>query len=69
MPMPPLAGYKTYAVAVLMGLGASTYALGWIERSTFEALMAFLGAGGLAALRKGVRDETAALPKPVPPTT
>jgi hypothetical protein len=59
----PLAGAKTYIVAALMGLAAIAFALGWIDRSTFEALMGLLNAGGLAALRQGVTQETAALPK------
>ena len=65
--MPTLMGHKTYVCAALMALAAVGYAFAWIDRSTFETLMGVLGAGGLAALRKGVADETAALPKPMPP--
>ena len=62
--MPQLHGMKTYLCAALLALSAVAYALGWIERATFEVLFGVFNAGGLAALRKGVRDETAALPKP-----
>lgn len=63
------AGWRTYAVAVAMGLAALLYGLGLIERNTFEALMGLFNGLGFAALRKGVRDETVALPKGEPPVT
>jgi hypothetical protein len=58
-------GYKTYIVgALLAALSAARY-FGFIDWQTHEALVGLLTGAGLMALRQGIADETAALPKPV----
>jgi len=49
--MNALTGYKTYIVAVLLGVLAAGKYLGWVDNGTFEALLALLTGSGLAALR------------------
>ena len=49
-----MSGYKTYIIAVALGALAVVHSLGYINDQIYQALMAALGAGGLAALRAGV---------------
>ena len=49
-----MSGYKTYISAGTMGALAVAFALGWINRDTYEALVGIAVASGLAALRAGV---------------
>jgi hypothetical protein len=50
-----LTGKKTYLAAG--GIALATFALwmGWIDQKFYEVLLGLLGAGGLAALRQGVK--------------
>ena len=50
-----LDGYKTYIVAFLIAIAGFSMGRGWIDQSTFEAIVAILAGGGLAALRAGVK--------------
>ncbi|KKL67843.1 hypothetical protein LCGC14_2130910 [marine sediment metagenome] len=47
-------GKKTYIVAVLIGIATTVRQLGFIDDEFFKAILVFLGAGGLAALRAGI---------------
>ncbi len=49
-----LNGKKTYIVAAIMGLGAFSRAMGWLDQNQFELLLSLGGSLGLAALRSGV---------------
>ena len=49
-----LDGKKTYIFAALLALATFAKTVGWIDESTYQALLALFGAGGLAALRSGV---------------
>lgn len=49
-----LLGNKTYIAAAAMAILSFIYAMGWIDRSIFDAMSVFLGSLGLAALRSGV---------------
>lgn len=53
-----LTGNKTYLLAVCIGVLSAAHALGWITEDTFHTLVGLLGAGGLAALRAGVKRDT-----------
>lgn len=46
-----LSGYKTYLCAVGIGVATAAKALGYLDEATYQAIVGFLGAGGLAALR------------------
>ena len=50
-----LSGKKTYIVAGLVGLATAIYHLGYITSDLYVAILGFLGAGGLASLRAGVK--------------
>lgn len=50
-------GYKTYLIAAAAALTTAAHSLGWIDGQTYTAIMGFLGAGGLATLRAGVKTE------------
>jgi len=50
-----MSGKKTYIVAGLIGVVTAVRYLGIIDDEIYKAVMAFLGAGGLAALRAGVK--------------
>ena len=50
-----LDGKKTYIFAALIALATFAKTIGWIDDNTYQALMALFGAGGLAALRAGVK--------------
>jgi len=45
-----LKGYKTYIVAILAGLVAAAYTLGYIDEQTRDTLLALLGAGALGTV-------------------
>ena len=49
-----LSGKKTYLLAGGGAVVTMAWLLGWVDRDTYEAVMAFLGFGGLATLRAGV---------------
>ena len=49
-----LEGKKTYIFAALVALATFAKTIGWIDDTTYQALLALFGAGGLAALRSGV---------------
>lgn len=49
-----MAGYKTYLVAVAMGLLVAAHFLGWVPDAAYQTLLGLLASGGLAALRAGV---------------
>ncbi|MFQ5658658.1 MAG: hypothetical protein ACE5G5_14040 [Candidatus Methylomirabilales bacterium] len=49
-----LQGSKTYIVAVLIGVASAAKFLGLVDDEFYKAILVFLGAGGLAALRAGV---------------
>ena len=50
-----LDGKKTYIMAALVALATFAKAMSWIDENTYQALLALFGAGGLAALRAGVK--------------
>lgn len=52
-----MSGYKTYLIAVGVGLATVAKVLGWIDSTTYEVILSLLGAGGLASLRAGVAKE------------
>jgi len=49
-------GYKTYICAAGAGLATVAQILGWIDAAQYTAILGLLGAGGLAALRAGVKN-------------
>lgn len=49
-----LVGRKTYLVAFALALVTFGQAVGWIDQNVYEALIGFMGALGLGALRAGV---------------
>lgn len=49
-----LSGKKTYLIAVATILVAGLHTVGYVTDSGYNAALALLGAGGLAALRAGV---------------
>lgn len=51
-----LKGYKTYVIAGLVGIVATTQTLGYIDSATATTLYGLLGAGGLASLRAGISN-------------
>ena len=52
-----MTGWKTYAVAGLMGVATVAQAMGWIDQQTFVTIMGLLNGTGFAALRAGVANE------------
>lgn len=48
-------GYKTYLCAAGIALATFAKTIGWIDDAAYQAIIAVLGAGGLAALRAGVK--------------
>ena len=52
-----MTGWKTYAVAGLMGVATVAQAMGWIDQQTFVTIMGILNGGGFAALRAGVKSD------------
>ncbi len=49
-----LSGYKTYIIAVLIGIATVVHQIGYIDALTYQTILGILGAGGLAALRIGI---------------
>lgn len=49
-----LIGYRTYISALAIGVLAGLHALGIVGDSTYQTLLAVVGAGGLASLRAAV---------------
>jgi len=49
-----LAGYKTYIVAIVVAVMTAVYQLGYIDQSTYQTALGWLGAAGLATLRAGI---------------
>jgi len=47
-------GYKTYIIAILIGVLATGHALGYVDDTSFQTFTALLASGGLMALRAGV---------------
>ena len=45
-----LKGYKTYLVAALTAALTFAHSMGYIDTTTYQALLALLGAGGLASV-------------------
>ena len=48
-------GNKTYIAAGVMGLATVLHTSGLIDAVTYQLVMGLFGAGGLAALRVGVK--------------
>lgn len=51
-----LKGYKTYFIAAAVGAVTVFYYLGYMDGDTYSAVLGFLGAGGLATLRAGIKN-------------
>ena len=49
-----LSGKKTYLVAGVAALVTFVYMTGFLDEPSYKAIMGFLTAGGLAALRAGI---------------
>ena len=49
-----LTSWKTYVVAVCLGLATVAKALGYLDENAYLTIMGFLNAAGLGALRAGV---------------
>ena len=49
-----MSGYKTYAIAALIGVVTVAHQLGYIDDNLRDTILGFLGAGGLATLRAGI---------------
>ena len=50
----PMFGYKTYIIAAAIGIATALHSAGIIDNDLYLAILGFLNAGGLAALRAGV---------------
>jgi len=49
-----LSGYRSYIVAVLVAIATAAYQLNYIDLSTYQTVLGWLGAAGLATLRAGI---------------
>jgi hypothetical protein len=49
-----LMGKKTYFVALGIALDVFAHQMSWCSDNTFQAILGFLGAGGVAAMRSAV---------------
>jgi len=49
-----LAGKKSYLLAGAVALATFAKAMGWIGDDLYTAMLGFLGAGSVAALRAGI---------------
>jgi hypothetical protein len=49
--MESLQGYKTYIIAIAIGVVTIIHHLGYIDAATFATLLGLLNAGGLGSLR------------------
>jgi methyl coenzyme M reductase alpha subunit len=52
-----LSGWKTYICAGVIAIATFAYAMKWIDLVTYNTILGFFGAGGLAALRSAVNKE------------
>ncbi len=52
-----LKGSKAYLVAAGIGLATVANNLGWIDTSIYQMVLGLLGAGGVAALRAGIKNK------------
>lgn len=52
-----LQGYKTYLAAVLIALATFGKVLGWIDQSTYDAILALLASLGLYGLRSAINNK------------
>jgi len=50
-----LKGKKTYLAAVAVGILTAVKMMGWIDQQVYDAVLAFLGAAGLASMRSAVK--------------
>jgi hypothetical protein len=62
-----LDGKKTYITAVVLGLASFALAMGWLTKEQYQVIIGLLGSLGLAALRSGVAQSTAAKAQAVGP--
>jgi len=51
-----LKGKKTYLVALGIAIATGALQMGWIDQKTYEWIIGILGAGGLAAIRAGIKN-------------
>lgn len=51
-----LKGYKSYIVAVLVGLATIALQLQWIDFEVYTWIMSILVPGGIVALRAGMKN-------------
>lgn len=50
-----LTGYRTYIIAILIGIVAALQFLGMLDIDTVTLLYGLLGAGGAASVRSAIR--------------
>ena len=50
-----LKGYRTYGCAFLIAGATAAHSLGYLNSGQYDAIVGFLGAGGLAALRAAAK--------------
>lgn len=51
-----LKGKKTYLIAAAGAVATGVYLLGFVDTDTYVGIMGFLGFGGFAALRAGIKN-------------
>ena len=49
-----LSGYRTYIVAIVVAVVTGVYQLNYIDLTTYQTVLGWLGAAGLATLRAGI---------------
>ena len=49
-----LSGYRTYIIAALIAVTTFAFHVGWLDKDSFEKLVAALGAAGAAFLRMAI---------------
>lgn len=47
-------GYRTYAIAVLLGLTVIAHSLGWIDTTITNTILGLLGSGAVWTLRAAI---------------
>ncbi|KKN18192.1 hypothetical protein LCGC14_0958280 [marine sediment metagenome] len=50
-----LDGYKTYIIAIGIGLASAAHSLGWIDTQAYLLIVGILAPSGLATLRQGIK--------------
>ncbi len=50
-----LDGYKTYIIAIGIGLASAVHSLGWIDTQAYLLIVGILAPSGLATLRQGIK--------------